>query len=385
MAPKDEFDPLLEVRRHVASRWSKRSETWVDDIAAESVLLALAENPTLEGPALVESARAMTERAAKKSANDARRGHAVSRTVPSDAQGRPPIEVRRRPRSPRPPRTPKGLVQFKFQRAVADYVSYGPLALAKDATRLMAIRLIGDLLLPVARGEPADPKHLRAMEKMYRAVFVLPPELAWAEVLVEEIGKARREQLKWEVATASPPKEPGPVSEVKGTTVEKPPRPVTIPITCTLLRKWGDRELYVLTGVREDGSPLNELVMGERSDASPLVPYDNVARAKQVLEQTSDKIGRWPAARELPAYVVDHELVAWLVERMGFGGGGGGGIGGKIKTESMIALVADPAALAVAILAHADRIAERVDDATAEKTELHFREMAARVRTSAGL
>jgi hypothetical protein len=87
----------------------------------------------------------------------------------------------------------------------------------------------------------------------------------------------------------------------------------------------------------------------------------------------------------MPTYVMDHELVAWLIERMGFEGAGGGGVAGTLKAKSIARLLAYPAELVAEIEKFGDRFAERSDEATAKLAEPRFRAMAARVRALAGV
>ncbi len=82
--------------------------------------------------------------------------------------------------------------------------------------------------------------------------------------------------------------------------------------------------------------------------------------------------------------MLDPELLAWLVDRMGFDGGGGGGASGTITRTAMGALITTPAQLATAVENFGKRVAERSNDHDAELVENHFNEMAARIRTPVG-
>jgi hypothetical protein len=391
MTSSDEFAP---VRRHVAARWPARTADWHDDITSEALEQAITANPNLKGPDLVAAACAMADTAATNDFNDARRGQRVVRTSPNRKSGDVAVGLRKRHRRARPPRTPQGLVPIKFQRAETDYVPFELADLPDGETRLIAFRLIEEVLGGVIRGEPVPPRMRGAMEEMYSSIFELPPALAWVDVLVAEIERAKRDQLKWEMSIATDATAPGPCSMVSAvTTNEETPRPVEITVTRKVIGKWGNRELHELRGVFKNGEPfLLEngeqfvcFIDGERDDGNPPTPYDGPIRARRVLLDATIKLSRWPTANQLPSYVMDHELVAWLIERMGFGGAGGGGVGGTLKTKSIAKLLAHPAELVAEIENFGGRFAERSDEATARIAELRFRAMADRVRELTGL
>jgi hypothetical protein len=218
-------------------------------------------------------------------------------------------------------------------------------------------------------------------------VFRSSASLAWCEVVVDEIAAAKRDKLEWEQHLADAGS--GKAQDEAAASVERVElisrdaregaKPVlhNVPMAARLVQKHGKREIYELTGRLDDVHELKILISGTRGAYDFPEPYDALPRAARAVLGAIEKLASWPGV-QLPAYAVDIELVAWLVERMGFEGGGGRG--GTISAKRMIGLLSDPALLAEEILAFAERLAERGDDEVATNAHARFGAMAARVR-----
>jgi hypothetical protein len=100
-----------------------------------------------------------------------------------------------------------------------------------------------------------------------------------------------------------------------------------------------------------------------------------------VLLRTIARIPTLPGSVPLPAYALDLELVAWLIERMGFEGGGGSA--GTIQAKRMREILISPSTLAREIEVYARRLADKLDDSAAGRADARFQAMARRIRQAA--
>jgi hypothetical protein len=377
-----EVDPFPRVREYVASTWPGRPPQWLDDVTGEALKRALEADNTLRGAALVAAARRASKAAALDSYNDDRRGHRVARTEPEAGACETP-KPRRRPRT-RAPRTPKGLTPIRFQQPHADYVRNGVGDFPTEETRLMAYRMVYETLLPIVRGEPISPAIRDGVEKTYREVFGGPPSAAWADVLVEEIARAKREKLEWDRFSSglvqAPLDESSSVVHGLQISGEEQQR-VEVPVTVRLARKWGDREVYELSGRLADGRIVKAYIIGQRGEGGPPRPYEPKFRAARALVDAVHTLASWPVVISLPEYILDEELIALLVERMGFDGGGGRA--GTMTEKTMRELIVDPLRLAEEIDRYAERVSERSDEENAAIATSRFRAMSQRVREGA--
>jgi hypothetical protein len=378
MASATRSDPFSEVRHYVRERSPGLNEHELDDVTGEAIKLALESNSDLADSALTSAAQAQVEALLRQRQDNARRGHRVSNTAFREG-ARERLEPHRRKRAAQTPRTPKGVVPIKFQDPVAQYVPTGTANLSTGETMLMAHR-ISRLLVPVSHGEPCAPELRQAIERMFHASCPLPVEQAWAEILLDQIEQARLNKLKWEAFLADKkPQQLPEKTEIRGQVIGSGTA-TTLPGKVTLLRQWGNRQLLQIDGQLEDGRPVQGYLIGTLEAPTPPFPHNPEVSATRVLCNTISEIGRWPAANRIPDYLLDVELISWLVERMGFEGGGGGGAGGTISRSSITKLVVDPSALAAEIEKFSQRVEERCTDEEARVMRTRFQALAERIR-----
>jgi len=380
MASATKSDPFSEVRRHIRERSPGLNEHELDDLTAEAIRLALEVSPELAGSPLIAAACAEIEVVLRQWRNNARRGHRVSAASPRHGAA-PRLETHRRNRRPQSPRPPKGVVPIKFQDPVARFITTGTADLPTGETMLMAHR-VGSLLVPVSHGEPCAPELREALERTFRATLSLPVEQAWADVLLDRIESVKLEKLQWDalIADKARSQQPPEKTEIRGRVVETGAA-ATVPATVTIVRQWGNRQVLQVDGQLEDGRPVRGYVIGTLGTPTPPLPPSHELSSRRILLTTIGELACWPAANRLPDYLLDVELISWLVERMGFDGGGGGGAGGTISRSSMTKLVVNPSALATEIERFSQRVEERCTDEEARVTRIHFQALAERIRT----
>ncbi len=296
MAPPATFNALLAVRLHVQGRWPRRSSDWIDDVVAEAVRLALEGASALEGEALAAAAFTQVDKIVRRNLSEARRGHRPSSGDVAAVDSSPEaLAPRRRRRSPRKPTTPKGLAPIRFQQPIADYVPNGIGDLPDGSTMLMAHR-VSELLRSIARGEPIHPDLRRSLERIYGASFALQPDDAWADVLLDEIERAKREKLRWEAFNAGGQKSDPPPLEsfVEGELLTETgeTRPVKIRVIPTVVRDWGSKQLVQLDGVFENGLPFQSWIINKAEEPILPMPYDAPSRTARILSDTIHTIAR---------------------------------------------------------------------------------------------
>jgi hypothetical protein len=103
-----------------------------------------------------------------------------------------------------------------------------------------------------------------------------------------------------------------------------------------------------------------------------------MSQAPCVLLRAMERIARLGCSPPLPEYLIDCELIAWLIERVSFDGGGGSK--GKLSGASIERLLADPVALAEEVESYSQRHGERLTDREAGEAERGYAKIVERIR-----
>lgn len=260
-----------------------------------------------------------------------------------------------------------------------------------DATTVApARRLFQEVIEPAMAGHPIALEAPRAIKEAYIRAFAEPPELLWASILKEEIQKAQRGII--EAARANsvpPPPNTGNVGwSVDVTKTAKgeqayPRMPRHARLALKPIRTF---ELHGNVTVEVEAWHNGQLIArgfvdGTFGDIPPLVIGTTPAEhAVGVLLRALLRVVELGGG-SLPEYVIDSDLIAFLIERAGFDGGGGAR--GRLSGPSLFRLLADPSALAEEVEAFGIRHTESLSDDDARRAEARYRAVAAGIRERA--
>jgi hypothetical protein len=286
----------------------------------------------------------------------------------------------------RDPHTPKGLIRRNRQGGETQYLPLDVADAPSQSQRRMAARLVEDFLLPTVRGEPLLPEHAELLEKAYKGRFGHRIDHQWAEILVDELGKVVRGDLQARVG-------PNPDGKLKGdegvirlhrkpAALERDPNtPTELEVTVRrqLLHQSGNKALFGWVGrlFGEEQIILYEsgTFVDPQSAASTTEPGPEQARI--VLLNTIVRMSTVSGSAPVPAWVLDVELVEFLIQRRGFEGGGGRK---KLTGKALVELLADRMVLADHIEEFGARNAERLEDETANRWADRCGALAQRIR-----
>jgi hypothetical protein len=377
------FSDITQLANYVRSLKAALGED-ADDIAQEALARAVARGEApdliaaakLEVPALLEERRLNHLRGQRVSSAD------PASTDEADASAFGPL---RQSRS-RAPHLPKGLTRWNREGGESRYLPSETGDPPTDAEVTMAARLLRDFVEPVLRREPVPPEHRAQLAEVYEAFFGGPVDHVWAEVLVEEIGEAAREKLTV-LTQENPPGDLGATDVVvrmerKPAALERDPttpRVVEQKVTTRVRRLGGDRVMIELVGELFGEEKVLAYAIGTFAEhgVADTPSWTGPTRASFALLRAIERNSALPNARALPDWVLDAELVDFLVERMGFEGGGGPK---KLSGRRLVELLTDRTALAAEIESFGERIAERSTDEVAARWSERCRALAQRVR-----
>jgi hypothetical protein len=258
---------------------------------------------------------------------------------------------------------------------------------------LAARRLADELLRPVLRFEPIHSQKRAALLEVYQSCFGSRPSLAWAGVLTQEIQTARRTILSVSDAKAS---EQDPPPATTSITFEKtsrgharhPDRPAKFPVNVRQQLLWTDG-VRATVGLVGELDGVTEVLTSIAGTFGPVPPLPAAATAQSeaplVLLRAMGRASQLGFSPPFPPYVLDLELIAWLIERVSFDGGGGSR--GRLSGDRMEALLSNPKALADEVDSYAARDADRLDDDDALDAERDYAALADKIRrgTSSGV
>jgi hypothetical protein len=256
---------------------------------------------------------------------------------------------------------------------------------ATTLERFMAHRISTEVLELIAKGGTLSAKQGTALANLYAAFFGARPKQVWAEILIEEIGEAKRAKLAHEAAKAVQAR-PAFVDTANAWSVTshatEPGRAKErqIPVRAVWAYKGDRKGLVELRGKLESGEPqvLGYVPIDFREWDLPDPYEDEIAWAYKVLVETVGRVAQGDYDR-IPEYILDHRLIAWFVDRMGFEGGGGRD---HVSAATLLNWLISPAELADELEKYGRRVAERQYDDEADETEEKFSSLAQRVRAS---
>jgi hypothetical protein len=251
----------------------------------------------------------------------------------------------------------------------------------------MARRIHTEVIEPILKGAPIASDRLEALAASYQDFFGVPPEHAWAQMLVDEVAEAKRAKLAHEAKIAVSAR-PGLVEKpnvwattyraeggaraamptfAKGREIKTRPEWVY---------KRPDEWLLAIWGELEEGKPqiLQYITFG-RGEAIPYL--DEKGWARIVMLRAIRRLAQADGGG-LPEHILDDTLIIWLIDRMGFEGGGGSE---HVTATTLIRWLISPDELADELERYARRVAERQSDTEASETEDKFFSLAKRVRS----
>lgn len=253
----------------------------------------------------------------------------------------------------------------------------------------MVKRIYAEVIEPMLRGAPVSPEHLNVLAKSYEGLFGVAPEHAWAQVLVQEIAEAKRAKLAQKAAEATQVRPANVQADdawsimlhaTKSGLVKYPglQKPTRIPVSPVWIYKNTRDGLIALWGEVETGKPqLLLFVTVAFGDWDPPEPYaDETIWANNVLVQAIQKLAQLNCGM-LPEYILDDQLVTWLIDRMGFEGGGGPD---HVSEATLVKWLLSPERLGEELEKYGRRTAETQHDDEASETVGKFCSLAERVR-----
>ena len=370
---------LSDLERHVATVCPGASRDRRAELVQEAVRLALERDPSAKDDALVELAKAELPAVAQAELNQRRRGGAVREAAEDFAL---PVSVRRQKRRPH---LPRGLIAV-LDEAGAHVIPGEVGDLPDSHARVAARRLADEVLQPIFRGEPLHPRKRAALLRAYDDCFGGSYEKAWAAVLTQEIQEAKRRLLAAHEVTARRNESPPAETNLAFTKTAKAhqaypdlPRKFATNVRKRLVARNGVTATVELTGEIAGETQVPGYLTGTFADVPVLDSSATpLSQAPYVLLCALEKSAHLGNSPPLPEYLIDHELVAWLIERAGFDGGGG--TKGKLSGASIERLLADPIALALEVEAYGARHAERLSEHDAAVAARGYAEIARRVR-----
>jgi len=349
------------------------------ELVQEAVRVALERDPLAKDDALIELAKAVLPAVAQVELNLRRRGGTVREAAEGFAL---PVSVRRQKRRPH---IPSGLIPVLDESGA--HVIPSDIGDPPDLdVRVAARRLADEVLQPIFRGEPLHPEKRAALLQAYRLCFGGSYENAWAAILTMEIQDARRRLLAAQEATARRNEIPSAktnltftkTSEGEQAFPELPSKFLKNARKRVIATDGNTRTVELVSEIGGETQVVGYLI--QRNDEGPVLDSaaTPLSQAPCVLLRALEKSAHLGYAPPLPEYVIDHELVAWLIERAAFDGGGGSK--GKLSGASIERLLADPEALAQEAETYGTRHAERLSEKDAAAAERGYAEMARRVR-----
>lgn len=373
---------LAELADHVRRASPGLSADRREELVQEAVAAALEQGPPDSESALLERAKAAVPALRNSERNRQRRGGRVQQ--PGEGGEMPLAPARRRPH--RRPYVPKGLMPLLDDTAER-LVPLAQAELPNSTTVAAARRLYIDVIEPAALGHPIAPDAVRAINDAYVCAFGEPPELAWASILTEEIQRAQRGIMEAKLASAAASSPNLGTADWSINVTKKladdeayPDLPREARLQLKPIRTYPRRgKVTVEVEAQYNGELVfKAFVDGTFGDVPPSVlgttPAEHAAGVLVRALQRAAELGCGP----LPEYVVDLELIAFLIARAGFDGGGGAS--GRLSGPSMLRLLADPRALADEVEVFGSRHAEGLPDDEADKAEARYREIANRIR-----
>jgi len=390
-----------DLRAYIATRWSSIAADARADLIQEALCSAFAAHPECDDieslPTHVSLELLVQQRywARRRGARVATQGALdAQENVASEDPQRLTPQPRRRPSRQR--RVLTGVVPTRYA-AIEDLVPVTVGAVPSPGAQFMARLLRTGLLDKVERGQPCAPADLVALERFFQSVAGSSGERVWAEVLVDEMLKPKRQVLCWvrhearSHGSAQPQPCTAPIANQTQVafrarsgrdTATGGARPI-VDVTAVLLWREGDRALVGYVG-ELNGTPRRlAYAPGRFVDTELELPVEPnpIAHASLALLRTIERLGTMAAPCQLPSYVVDPKLIAWLTGRLGFAGGGGRFA--QLTARSMVNLLRSPSALAEEIDGYASRRfgGETVPDPLREQ---EFRTMADEVRLTSG-
>jgi hypothetical protein len=370
---------LADLDRHAATVFPGASADRRAELVQEAVRVALERDPSAKADALVELVKAVLPAVAQVERNLRRRGGAVHEAGEGLAL---PVSVRRQKRRPHLPRGLIPVLDESGAHVVPDDIGDLP----DLHVRVAARRLVDEVLQPIFRSEPLHPRKRAALLQAYRHCFGSSCENAWAAILTREIQDARRRLLAAQEATARQNEVPPATTNLTFTKTPEGeqaypdlPSKFATNVRRRVIATDGNTTTVELTG--EIGGEIQVVgyLIGAYDDRPALDSSATpLSQAPYVLLRALEKSAHLGYAPPLPDYVMDHELVAWLIERAGFDGGGGSK--GKLSGASIERLLSDPVALAQEVEAYGTWHAERLSEQDAAVAERGYADMACRVR-----
>jgi hypothetical protein len=364
-----------------------------EDVVQTALVKALAEDRTLSGGDLIERAQRHVKEIVQSARDQHRRGARVA-AARDGAPDQAPVELMKRRRAPRRLRAPRGTLPVSLtgeDAAVLRLATSGVGDVPDDELKHVAAR-IEEVTERVKIGLATSKRDRVGLLNAYSALFGTSPKDSWVYPLVDEVAMAKKEQL----LAQAPPKAPGTSTAPQHTLTDEnfivigPPAKATkatpnehsikLPATVSVVAAAGDSVCFQLTAQHQGRTYRTFLELSEPSEHP--TPRDPLLVARLVLLRCIERLASIPGSVRLPDYALDPQLIAWLVERMGFEGGGGAR---ALAKETIVNLLLDLAALATKVEAHGRRVADRVTDAVAEHAESGFASIARRLRQQAGL